>query len=274
MFLSLLSVFLISCVGSSHHKYSHTTYFTSFDISAKSAGKSGRKFKLSFEQYNADSNLIYEELYANPNNSVDFWGKLLDRTKYYYNGKQKVKAEREFGIAFRPSEHGKVAYSYEWKDGLLAKWLVDGKPAEEYQYDKQKNQVEKRAINGLNVAEYYRFYYSDILKTKSQYFVADTLVRVDTFLYDTNKRLIETYTYNYKGEKTAHRVIIRNSKGQAVEEKWREGYEVWRMHDNGEVIQDEFYQANKYYYDNLGRPLKTEFYDLGKLMVIYDFEYD
>ena len=57
---------------------------------------------------------------------------------------------------------------------------------EEYKYNNQKEQAEKRIMNGLNVTEYYRFAYDNGLKTKTQYFVADTVVRVDTFIYDTN----------------------------------------------------------------------------------------
>lgn len=279
----ILFLFITTLVSScsdntNKKKYSVTTYFTSLDSSSNSMGKAGQKFKLSYEEYNTDSNMIYQEVYATTDNFGDMWGKLLEKTKFYYNGKQKIKAEKEFGIAYPPSEigrgKGKVTHIYEYMDGQLVKWLSDGKTIEEYRYDQHGNQIEKRIINGLNIPEYYRFTYSNGLRTKSQYFAADTLVRVDTFHYDNNKRLIEHYTYNYKGEKTAHKVVTRNDKGQAVEEKWREGYDKWRMRNTGEIIEDEFYQANKYYYDSKGRPLKTEFYDLGKLMTIYEFTYN
>ncbi len=206
------------------------------------------------------------------------WGKLLEKTKFYYNGKQKTKADREFGIAYPPSEigrgKGKGTYIYEYKNGLLVRWLSDAKPIEEYKYDQHGNQIERTIINGLNIPEYYRFTYSSGLQTKSQYFVADTLVHIDTFLYDNNKRLIENYTYDHKGEKTAHKIITRNDIGQTVEEKWRKGFHSWRMRNSGDIIEDEFYQANKYYYDDKRRLLKTEFYDLGKLMTVYEFTYN
>lgn len=277
--LLLIPTLVSACIGSTNKKkYSVTTYFISLDSSSNSMGKAGQRFKYSYEEFNADSNIVYQELYATTDNFGDMWGKLLERTKFYYEGTQKTKAEREFGIAYPPSEiargKGKEIYSYEYKDGRLVKWLSDSKPIEEYRYDRQGNQVEKIVINGLNIPEYYRFTYSNGIKTGSQYFVADTLVRVDTFLYDNYKRLIENYTYNHKGEKAAHKLLIRNEKGQAVEEKWREGYDRWRMRNNGQIIEDEFYQANKYYYDSKGRPLKTESYDLGKLMTIYEVRYD
>jgi hypothetical protein len=274
--LLFIPILLSACSDTTQKKqYSITTYFTSFDSSSNSMGKEGLKFKYSYEEYNSDSNLIYQELYATPTNRFgDMWGKLFEKTKFYYNGKNKLKAEREFGLAYKPIERGKVAYTYEYADGQLTKWLSDGKPVEEYKYNNLKEQAEKRIINGLSVSEYYRFTYDDGLKTKTEYFVADTIVRVDTFIYDTNKRLIEKYSYDSKGRKAGHTLTIRNDKGQAVEDKWREPFNGWRMRNDGQIIEDEFYQSNKYYYDNKGRPIKTEFYDIGKLMTVYEFAYD
>jgi len=277
--LLFIPTLLSACSDSTQKKqYSITTYFTSFDSSSNSMGNEGKKFEYSYEEYNSDSNLIYQELYATTDRFGNDWGKLFEKTKFYYNGKEKLRAEREFGIAYPPSEigrgKGKGTYTYEYKDGLLIKWLSDGKPVEEYKYNNQKEQVEKRIINGLNVPEYYRFTYDNDLKIKTQYFVADTIVRIDTFVYDENKKLVEEYSYDSKGEKVGHRLTIRNDKGQAIEEKWREPYIGWRARNDGQIIEDEFYQINKYYYDNKGRPTKTEFYDIGNLVTVYEFSYD
>ena len=277
--LFLFPAFLSGCFDNTQKKkYSITTYFTSFDSSSNSVGKEGQKFKYSYEEYNSDSNLIYQELYATTSNFGDMWGKLFEKTKLYYNGKQKLKAEREFGIAYPSSEigrgKGKSTYTYEYTNGQLTKWLSDGKPVEEYKYNNQNEQIEKRVINELNVPEYYHFTYDNGIKTKTQYFVADTIVRVDTFIYDTNKRLIDKYSYDSKGQKAGHTLTIRNDKGQAIEDKWREPFNGWRMRNDGQIIEDEFYQSNKYYYDNKGRASKTEFYDIGRLKIVYEFQYD
>jgi hypothetical protein len=266
---------LSACSDSTQKKqYSITTYFTSFDSSSNSMGNEGKKFKYSYEEYNSDSNLIYQELYATTYRFGNDWGKLFEKTKFYYNGKEKLKAEREFGLAYKPSEKGKVVYTYEYTSGKLTKWLADGKPVEEYKYNNQNEQVEKRIINGLNVPEYYRSTYDNGIKTRTQYFVADTIVRVDTFIYDINKRLIDKYSYDSKGQKAGHTQTLRNVKGQAIEEKWREPFNGWRMRNDGQIIEDEFYQSNKYYYENKGRASKTEFYDIGRLRIVYEFQYD
>jgi hypothetical protein len=247
--LLFIPTLLSACSNSTQNKqYSITIYFTSFDSSSNSMGKEGQKFKYSYEEYNSDSNIIYQELYATPtNNFGDKWGKLFEKTKFYYNGKEKLKAEREFGLAYKPSEKGKVVYTYEYVNGQLTKWLSDGKPVEEYKYNNQNEQVEMKIINGLDVPDYYRFTYLNGIKTKTQYFVADTIVGVDTLVYDINKRLIDKYSYDSKGQKTGHTLTLRNDKGQAIEDKWREPFNGWRMRNDGQIIEDEFYQSNQYY---------------------------
>jgi hypothetical protein len=274
--LILFPVFLSACfVNTQKKKYTITTYFTSFDSSSNSMGKEGQKFKYSYEEYNADSNLIYQELYATPTNSFgNMWGKLFEKTTFTYNGKEKLKAEREFGISYQPNERGKEAYTYEHADGQLTKWLSGGKPIEEYKYNNRKEQVEKRIISRLNVPEYYHFTYNNGIKTNIQYFVADTIVRVDTLIYDASKRLIDKYSYDSKGQKIGHTLTIRNDKGQAIEDKWKEPFNGWRMRNDGQLIEEEFYQSNKYYYDSKGRHSKTEFYDIGKLNIVYEFVYN
>ena len=48
-----------------HKKYSITQSFISYDSSDNSKGQEGKKFKYAYEEYNADSNLIYQEIYTN-----------------------------------------------------------------------------------------------------------------------------------------------------------------------------------------------------------------
>jgi hypothetical protein len=258
-------------------KYSITTYFTSFDSRSNSMGNHSKKFKLSYEEYNADSNLVYQELYATPDNFGNMWGKLLQRTKFFYDGKNKVKAEIEYGISYPDSElgrgKGKKIDRFEYRHGLLSRWLSGGKSVEEYKYDTTNNLIETRVTNFDNIPEYYRFTYRNGLKTKSEYLVADTIWYVDTFIYDKNLKQIEKISINGRGERVDRRIIIRNNQGQAIEEKWRKPFTGW-LTRNDEIVYDEFYQVNKYSYDNLGRPLRTEFFELGKLEVIYDFEYE
>lgn len=274
-----IPVLISACFNSTQKKkYSVTTYFTSLDSSSNSMGKEGKKFRYSYNEYNSDSNLIYQELYATTKEYGQWWGRLFEKTRFYYEGKEKLKGEREFGIAYPPSEigrgKGKDTCTYEYKDSQLVKWLLDGKPVEEYKYNNQKEQIEKRIISGLNISEYYHFTYNNGMKTKSLYFVADTIALIDTFIYDNNKRLLDKYSYNNKGEKAGHIKTIRNNKGQAIEDKWKEPFNGWIMNNDGQFVEDEFYQSNKYYYDSKGRPLRTEFYDLGKLKTVYEFTYN
>ena len=68
------STLLSACSDSTQKKqYSITTYFTSFDSSSNSMGNEGKKFKYSYEEYNSDSNLIYQELYATTDRFGNDW---------------------------------------------------------------------------------------------------------------------------------------------------------------------------------------------------------
>lgn len=199
------------------------------------------------------------------------WGKLLEKRKCFYKGKEKIKEEIEFRMAYPSSEigggKGKGTYTYEYNGQQLLKLFYNKKPIEEYKYDKGNNQIERRITNELNVPEYYRFFYSNNLKVKSQYFVEDTIGAVDTFIYDKDKRLTEKLSYDSKGLMSGYRVIIRNDKGEAIQEKWRTFYE-------REIVENNFYNVNQDYYDNNGRLLKTEFYFGDKLTTIYEFRYE
>jgi hypothetical protein len=273
----ILLLFIVTLLSAcfnmtSRKKYSITGYFASYDSSINSKGNAGKKFKYYYEEYNADSNLIYQELYATPDDDFgDMWGKLLQKTKTSYNGKQKMNDEMEFGIAYPPSEigrgKGKGTYSYEYNGQQLIKLLYSKKLIEEYTYDKNSNQIERRIINKFNIPEYYRFAYNNGVKISTRHFVADTIIGTDTLIYDQNLRLIEKLSHDDTGLITEHRVIERNIKEQAIEEKWRK-------FANREIIEDKFYNVNKYYYGNRGQRVKTEFYFDNKLRTIYEYKYD
>lgn len=280
--LLLISTLFCACFNMTwHKKYSITVYITSFDSAHVSPGNFEKKIKYSYEEYNSDSNLIYQELYTNEYQSDDKWGKLYEKTRFFYNGKQKIKAEIEGGTPYQKSNGWRERYKekdiYEYSGGQLTKWLRDGMPHEEYKYNGQKEMIEKRVYFSSSDSSQMsgvRFTYSNGLKIKAEYFPVDTLyTSVDTFIYKNNK-LVEKDSYTSKGKQTEHRVIIRDDKGRAVEEKWKDPYIGWRYGKNGKIDNDEFYQINKYFYDDKGRPLKTEFYDLGNLMTIYEFKYD
>jgi hypothetical protein len=267
---------LASCSQTENEKkYSITTYFTNWDSSDK---QRVRNFKYSYEEYNSDSNIIYQELYGGTEYFDDMWGKLVEKSVTKYRGKEKVETKREFGIAFPDTEvgrgKGKESIKYEYSNGNLIKVFAGDSLIETYKYDNLNNQTEKREMNVFGISDYEKFYYRNGLKVKSIHFFADTISKVDTFIYDGAKKLIEQYTYNQKGDKIAHKLILRNKDGFPVEEKWRKGYDSWRSRNNGEIVEDEFYQANKYHYDTKGRLLKTEYYDLGKLITVYEFVYE
>lgn len=262
----ILLVFLSACFNKTQNKeYSITTYVTTIEDVSHSNNKLGQKFKYSYEEYNADSNLIYQELYSTTDNIKDK-SKLTESTKFFYNAKQKIKEENRWG-----NGNIKSVETYEYTNGQLTKMLLDGKAIEGYKYDEQGNLAERRS---MDFSIYDRYTYDNGVKTKTVLIEDDTIKNVESFIYDNNKHLIEEYGYNNKGEKVYHKLIIRNNKGQATEEKWRESYSEWRLYNNGMPIDSEFYESNKYYYDSLGRRLKTEYYDIGRLAIVYEFEYN
>jgi hypothetical protein len=264
----LIPVFFTACFKSTHNnKYAVTVYATNFDTASNSINEEQKRFKHSYEEYNADSNLVYQEWYSTPNSITNTGAMLIEKTTFFYNGKQKLKAERELG-------KNKYIYTYEYTNGQLTKWLSNGELVEEYKYNDKNEQIEKRVFNGSKVSGYYRSLYNDALKSKTEYHFANTIVNSDTFIYDKHKQLIEKLSYNREGEKSGHRLIIRNNKGQMIEEKWKDPYYGWRTNKDGKMIHEEFDQANKYYYDAKGRMLKKEFYDIGNLITVYEFEYN
>ncbi len=252
-----------------HKKYSITEFFISYDSSSNSKGQQGKRFKCAYEEYNADSNMIYQEIYANTDYFGDMWGKLMQQVNLSYNGKLKMKATIEIKTVYISPEgggdKGSYTYTYEYNGNNLSKLLYDNKPVEEYQYDRNNNQIERKIINKLNTPEYYRFTYSNSVKIKVQYFVADTIVGTDTLIYDKNNRHIETIS-RYENGKMTDTVITRNNEGKIIEKKWREYFQSYSDYP--------FYNVNKYFYDNSGRLLKIEYYLDTKLKTVYEFKYD
>jgi hypothetical protein len=268
--LLFISTFFGACFKmTSHKKYSMTVSFISYDSSHNSRGKQGKKFKYAYEEYNADSNLIYQEIYANTDYFGDMWGKLMQKSNLFYNGKLIMKATIEVKIAYispkGSGDKGSYTYTYEYNGQNLSKLLYNSKPVEEYQYDSNGNQIERRMINKSNISEYYRFIYRNGLKIEAQNFVADTVVGTDTFIYDKNNRHIETIS-RYKDGEITDTVIKRNKEEQMIEEKWREYFQPYSDYP--------FYDVYKYFYDNNGRLRKKEYYLDNKLKTVYEFEYD
>jgi hypothetical protein len=257
-----------------HKKYSITESFISYDSSDNSKGYEGKKFKYAYEEYNADSNLIYKEIYMNTDSYGDMWGKLRRKSNLFYNGKLKTKETIEVKIDYISPENmgskGSYTYTYEYYGKNLSKLLYGNKPVEEYQYDKSGNQIERRIFNKSNITEYYRYTYRNNLKIKAEYFVSDTIIGIDTFVYNKNNRHIETISRYGNGELSNIRgrdtVIKRNNDEQIIEKKWKEYF---LSYSDGP-----FYNLNKYYYDNSGRLLKIEYYFDNKLKTVYEFEYN
>jgi|GEM_PF-5332018 len=282
----LLVTFLYSCFDSTQRKkYSITTYFESFDSAHVSLKNLGKKFKYTYEEYNSDSNLILQNQYAT--NNEDEWGKLIEKTKTFYNGKQKIKAKIEGGTPYEKSDDWRDRYkeidTYEYAGEELTKWLRDGKLHEEYKYNGQKKMIEKRADffnSDSSKFSIVRYTYSNGLKVRAKYIPIDTIYGgIDTFIYKNNK-LVEKNSYGVNGKMIEHRVIIRNQKGQAIEEKWKNPFLDWRKNEDGKWVNAEFNQMNKYFYDNEGRLLRTEYYRADEyyrsyqLFTIYEFKYN
>lgn len=278
--LLLLPALLGTCINSTQKKkHSVTTYFTSFDSSHVSLKNINKKFKYSFEEFNPDSNLIYKEQFIMPNNEDNDWGKLSEKETFYYTGKKKTKAEREFGIG---RGKGKVVDTFEYADGELTKWLIDQRLYEVYEYNNQKELVKQYRYFGSDTSNpsYLINTYSKGLKIKSECFPFDSInTSIDTFIYK-NDKLIEKNSLNKKGDTTAHRVFIYDEKGKLKEEKWKEPFLDWRKRENGQWINAEFNQGNRYFYDSQGRHIRTEYYQLDeyyraeKIITVYDFQYD
>ncbi len=283
----LIPVLLSACFDSTQKKkYSVTTYFTSFDSSYVSLNNLGKKFKYSYEEFNSDSNLIYIEQFTTPFDDDNNWGKLSEREKYFYNGKKKIKAEREFGIYLSNSQigrgKGKGTYTFEYTDGALSKWFVDQRLYEAYQYNKQKELIKLYRYFGPDTSKpaYIINSYSNGLKMTSEYFPFDSInTSIDAFVYK-NGKLVEKNSFNKKGDTTEHRIFIRDDSGKVKEEKWKEPFLDWRKRENGEWINAEFNQGNRYFYDSKGNQVRTEYYRLDeyyrseKLITRYDFQFD
>jgi hypothetical protein len=273
--LFFASMIFAACFDkTSQKKYSITQSFICYDSSDNSTGQEGRKFKYAYEEYNADSNLIYQEIYMNTDNYGDMWGKLKRKSNFFYNRKLKTKEAIEVKIDYiSPTDmgsKGSYSYTYEYKGNSLNKILYDNMPVEEYQYDRNGNQIERKIINKSNIPEYYRYTYRNNLKIKSQYLVADTIIGSDTLIYDKNNKHIETISRYGNGELSNIRgrdtVIKRNNEEQIIEKKWKEYF---LSYPDGP-----FYNVNKYSYDSDGRLLKIEYFFDNKLRTVYDFEYD
>ncbi|HWB27754.1 MAG TPA: hypothetical protein VG738_19905 [Chitinophagaceae bacterium] len=268
-------------------KYSVTTYFTSFDSDHVSPRNLGKKFIYSYEKYNADSNLILQNQYASLTDNEDEWGKLIKVTRFFYNGKQKLKAEMEGGMPRKKDDGWSNKYkevdTYVYTGGQLTRWLKDGKPREEYKYNDQKEMIEKRVYLFSSDSSKFagiHYAYAGGLKIKAQYFPVDTLyTSVDTFIYKNNK-LVEEDSYKSNGEQTRHVVMIRDKKGRVTEEKWKDPILDWRKNVDGKWVNAEFNQENKYFYNSGGHPLKTEYYRSDEycrsyqLVAVYEFKYD
>lgn len=252
-----------------HKKYSITEFFISYDSSGNSKGQQGKRFKCAYEEYNADSNMIYQEIYANADYFGDMWGKLMQQANLSYKGKLRTKATIEIKTAYISPEGGgdigSYTYTYEYSGNNLSKLLYNNKPVEEYKYDRNNNQIERRIINKSNTPEYYRFTYRNGVKVGVQYFIADTIMGTDTFIYDKNNSHIETISH-YKNGEMLDTVIKRNNDERIIEKKWREYFQSYSDYP--------FYNVNKYFYDNNGRLLKIEYYFDNKLKTVYEFKYD
>ena len=285
--LLLLPALLSACIESTQEKkYSVTTFFTSFDSSHVSLKNLNKKFKYSYEEFNADSNLIYKEQFTAPFDDDNNWGKLSEKESFVYNGKKKTKVEREFGIDLSNSQigrgKGKDVYTFEYADGELTKWLVDQKLYEVYKYNNQKKLVKQYTYFGPDSSNpsYISNTYSKGFKIKSEHFPFDSInTSVDTFIYK-NDKLIEKNSLNKRGDTTAHRVFIYDEKGKVNQEKWKEPFLDWRKRENGQWINAEFNQGNRYFYDRQGRLIRTEYYKLDeyyrseKIITVYYFQYD
>ncbi len=127
--------------------------------------------------------------------------------------------------------------------------LYDNKPVEEYQYDRNGNQIERKIINKSNTPEYFRFAYRNSLKINSQYFVSDTIIGTDTLIYEKNSRNIEPISHYQQG-KMSDTVIKRNNEGQIIEKKWREYYQsysdspFYNVNKNTYTIMDDYLKSN------------------------------
>lgn len=97
IWLLLTTIITSAC---SQKKYAITTYFTNFDSSITPSTKVGKRFKYSYEEFNSDSNMIYQEIYGSSSTlyNEDMWGKLLEKTTFFYKDKNKVRAEIELEL--------------------------------------------------------------------------------------------------------------------------------------------------------------------------------
>ena len=266
--LALTTILFAACNDTTRRKkYSITESFINYD---SSKGQVGKTFKYAYEEYNADSNLIYQEIYTNStDNFSDMWGKLKEIRNLFYSGRLQTKQIIEIKIPYISPEGGgdkdSYTYSYEYNAKNLTKILFNKKPIEEYRYDSNNHQIERRISSKANIPDYYRFIYRNGLKIGAIHYVADSIVGTDSLTYDKNNKHIGTFS-RYKNGNMSDTLIERNSRGQVIEKKWRAYFKTYTDYP--------FYNTNKYVYDNFGRLIKIEYYLANELKTIHQFNYN
>jgi hypothetical protein len=143
LLLSAAALFAGCFDPSNSRKYTISSYFTSFD---STSNKKGQRFKYSYEIYNSDSNMIYQELYADPGYPDTEWGKLYERSTIVYDGKRMKKKIRAYGLAFPEKQTGTVVYKYEYEKDQVTKCSTIGQLPAPHRPDSWNEQMGKKTI--------------------------------------------------------------------------------------------------------------------------------
>jgi len=271
-FLLLLTLFVLS-IGSACRekgKYAVTVYFTSYDSGSwrtiDCPEKLGKKFMYSYEEFNADSNVVFAEYYTDKDprsGSCGYWGgKPLQIWQTKWRGKEKLSAKVDYiqtlinvGRAYRHAQ-----YSYQYRDGLLVRLLSKDQTVEAYDYNDHKQMIEKQEYYNKTAQRTTRYSYNNAgKKTTETIFCPSRLYTRDTFLYDKNNRLIEQKRFDSTGRLMGDRQIIRDATGRSVIGKGNEDAD-WAGWD-GET---------RYYYDRAGYVTKEDYYSEGKLKLKFE----
>jgi len=249
--------------------YTETVYFTSFDTvrfgDTSCLSSLGKRHIYSFTQYNADSQAIYEVNYAegDPRHATNCHGwsdKPIDIRSTNYKDGQPLSITREF-YQTQFVDHPrwrKVKYTYIYENSRSTKYLLEGKPLEEYTYDSRGNITELREYDDEKIWKRTVYTYDTSNKElRSTHYANGHLVSSDTTFYDSHHKSIKQSSFDSLGRATGDILITRDSNGHRTLQTWY----------------DEDYGGNaqmKYYWDSTGRIARREYYIDKQLKLIFE----
>jgi hypothetical protein len=263
----LISMLSLACVKKD---YSITTFVTTYDTKGNLLSK---RLKLSYENFNSDSQLLYKEEYAGYSYN-DNAGKLIGKTNYTYKDRLLISEVSEGTSAFA-TQSKKTIYRYKYVGKLLSEKHINEELYETYNYNSSGKKTRYNFLYNNCKGCYDSFIYSPKgLLTAEYEFLRGDLIKKDTFIYDKGNQLIERIWFDQNGEMSLLEKYLRDKNGKLIELKTRKngirGDQPLEKFNDPEY----FWFIDKFFYNQKGELLKSEHYDHGVLTEDYDFIYN